>query len=238
MPDNLPFVFCAIDTPDLDRAKALAGAMAEAGCGIKLGLEFFCRHGQQGVATIRKAFPELPLFLDLKFHDIPNTVVGAVRSVTSLAPSYVTVHASGGKEMLQAAQDEANHEALIANVTAPKILAVTVLTSLNDASLEAVGQQTPADHQVLKLARLTQDAGLPGIVCAGPDIASVRASLGNDLVLMVPGIRPEGSAVGDQKRVMTPREAIGAGATHLVIGRPITAANDPAAVATDILASL
>ena len=171
----------------------------------------------------------MALFLDLKCHDIPNTVAGAIRSVVPLAPDYITIHASGGAEMMRAAQDAAGDT---------KLLAVTVLTSLDDPALQAVGQRTPAASQVLTLAKLTHQSGLPGIICAGPDIADVRRDLVKPFVLMVPGIRPAGSAVGDQKRVMTPREAMTAGATHLVIGRPITEAADPATAAAAILQAL
>ena len=226
---NLPIIFCAIDNPDLKQAAAISRAVAEAGCGVKLGLEFFNANGPQGIAAIRDANPDMALFLDLKCHDIPNTVAGAIRSVVKLAPDYITIHASGGAEMMKAAQEAAGDI---------KLLAVTVLTSLDDSGLQDVGQQTPAAAQVLTLAKLVHVSGLPGIVCAGPDVDSVRLSLPKPFVLMVPGIRPAGSAVGDQKRVMTPKEAIMAGATHLVIGRPITGAPDPAAAAAEIIANL
>lgn len=226
---NLPVIFCAIDTPEMEQAKTIARAMAEAGCGIKLGLEFFNANGPQGIAAIRDANPGLALFLDLKCHDIPNTVAGAIRSVGRLKPNYITIHASGGMEMMKAAQDAAGDV---------KLLAVTVLTSLDDAALKDVGQKSPAAEQVVNLAKLTRTSGLPGIICAGPDVAVVRKDLAKPFVLMVPGIRPAGSAVGDQKRVMAPKEAMDAGATHLVIGRPITGAVDPLQTARDILASL
>ena len=226
---NLPVVFCAIDTPEMGHAKAIARAMAEVGCGIKLGLEFFNANGPQGIAAIRDANPDLALFLDLKCHDIPNTVAGAIRSVVPLKPDYITIHASGGTDMMKAAQEAAGDT---------KLLAVTVLTSLDDAALNDVGQKSPAAAQVLNLAKLTHNSGLPGIICAGPDVAVVRQVLAKPFVLMVPGIRPAGSAVGDQKRVMTPKEAVDVGATHLVIGRPITGAADPLQSARDILASL
>lgn len=234
----LPVVFCAIDTPDLNAARRLAAAMHESGCGIKLGLEFFNATGPQGVAAIRAAHPDLPVFLDLKCHDIPNTVAGALRSITPLAPAFVTVHASGGTAMMQAAAEAAAEEAMRLGLVPPRILAVTVLTSLDHAALRAVGQDDHVDAQVLRLAQLTQAAGLPGIVCAGPDIAAVRRGVGQSFVLMVPGIRPAGSAAGDQKRVMAPADALRAGATHLVIGRPITDAPDPARAAADIVAGI
>ena len=238
MSGSLPKIFCAIDTPDAAKALELARMMAMAKCGIKLGLEFFCAHGLSGVEKIRTAGPDLALFLDLKFHDIPNTVAGAVRSIMTLEPSYITLHSSGGRDMMLAAQDAAKNEAAKLGVTAPGLLGVTVLTSFDNTTLEDVGQMTPLEHQVLRLARLTKEAGLCGIVCGGPDIGAIRASLGPDFILMVPGIRPDGSTVQDQKRVMTPAAAMGAGATHLVIGRPITGADSPGQMARDILKDL
>ncbi len=232
-----PIIFCAIDTPDLNAATTLAQAMQSAGCGIKLGLEFFSAHGPQGVAHIRAACPDLALFLDLKFHDIPNTVAKAVEAACALAPAFMTIHASGGIDMMRAAQEAAERGAAQHNVAVPKILAVTVLTSLDDDALVAVGQQTPAADQVLNLAERTLQSGLPGIVCAGPDIGAIRSQLGPDLILMVPGIRPAGTESQDQKRVMTPRDALHAGATHLVIGRPITQSSNPVAAAQEILLS-
>lgn len=229
MTKNLPLIFCAIDNPDLKQTAAIVKVVSEAGCGVKLGLEFFNANGPQGIAAIRDANPDMALFLDLKCHDIPNTVAGAIRSVAPLAPDYMTIHAGGGMEMMKAAQDAAG---------TIKLLAVTVLTSLDDAGLNDVGQRTPAASQVLNLAKLTHTCGLPGIICAGPDVVTVRKDLAKPFVLMVPGIRPAGSAVGDQKRVMTPKEAVDAGATHLVIGRPITGAADPGQAAADILTSL
>lgn len=225
-----PKIFCAIDTPDLAHARDLARAMAQIGCGIKLGLEFFCSHGPRGVEDIRNANPDLPLFLDLKLHDIPNTVAGAVKSVMGLRPTYLTLHAGGGIEMMKAANDAADGRI--------RLLPVTVLTSLDDKALHDVGQATPSETQVLRLARLVKNTGLPGVVCSGLDIAPIRHALGNDFILMVPGIRPASSDAGDQKRVMTPAKALRQGATHLVIGRPITGAPDPQEAAQAILEDL
>lgn len=231
-------IFCAIDTTDIERAKTLAAALAPVTGAIKLGLEFFNANGPQGVREVLAAAPSAPLFLDLKFHDIPNTVAGAVRAATRLAPTYLNVHASGGAEMMRAAADAAREEAARLGITPPVLLGVTVLTSLDDAALEEVGQKTPASDQVRRLAELSQKAGLGGVVCSAHEIVSLRAACGPDFALMVPGIRPEGSDSADQKRVMTPRAAIAAGATHLVIGRPITGAADPAGAARAILESL
>ena len=236
--NDLPVLFCAIDTPDIDRALALSYAIARVSGSIKLGLEFFNAQGPMGVRSITDACPDLPLFLDLKYHDIPNTVAQAVRAAVHLQPAYLNVHASGGLEMMRAAQQAAVDEADKIGVKAPRMLAVTVLTSMDDATLDSVGQSRPAQDQVLRLAHLTQQAGLAGVVCSSHEVAVLRKECGDDFVLMVPGIRPEGGAVGDQKRVMTPVQAMQAGATHLVVGRPITGAPDPAAAAAAILASI
>lgn len=223
-----PLIFCAIDTPDLERAKALVQAVGPVTGGIKLGLEFFNAFGPAGVEKVREACPEAALFLDLKFHDIPNTVAGAVRVISqNLAPSYLNVHASGGAAMMAAA--------LAACHDKTKLLAVTVLTSLDNQELAKIGYDGATEGMVDRLAGLTKASGLAGIVCSAHEIALMRAAHGEDFVLMVPGIRPKGSDQGDQKRIMTPEEALQAGATHLVIGRPITDASDPAAAALAIL---
>lgn len=231
-------VFCAIDTTDLARAQELAAAVAAAGCGIKLGLEFFNAHGPDGVRRVCAAQDGVPLFLDLKYHDIPNTVAGAVRAGCALRPAYMNVHAGGGVAMMEAARDAADEEAARRGMARPKILAVTVLTSLDDAALAADGHGENSAALVLRRAEMAQAAGLDGIVCSALEIEAVRAACGPDFVLMVPGIRPAGSAADDQKRVMTPARAFAAGATHLVIGRPIAAAADPQKAAREIMDSL
>lgn len=225
-------VFCAIDTPDLANAKALADIAAEAGFGIKLGKEFFAANGPQGVRDVRE--PGIPLFLDLKFHDIPNTVAGAIRSAAALAPTFITVHAAGGPAMLRAAA------AAVAEFgqVRPKLLGVTVLTSFDAGDLAAIGVTGSVEQQVLRLGRLAIDCGLDGLICAPQEIMPLRAALGSEALLVVPGIRPAGSAAGDQKRVMSPREALEAGADWLVIGRPITGAADPAQAAAAIAAEI
>lgn len=224
-----PLIYCAIDTKDMGQAKELANAMTEAGCGVKLGLEFFNRHGPQGVQLILEERVKPDVFLDLKYHDIPNTVAGAVESASSLDVSYLNVHASGGLEMMRVAK--------LSCAKATRLLAVTILTSLNNSALSEVGQPD-ASQQVQRLAALTQQAGLDGVVCSAHEIKQLRDTLGSEFILMVPGIRPAGSDAGDQKRIMTPREAVSLGATHLVIGRPITQAPDPVRAARDILDSI
>ncbi|HEY8963097.1 MAG TPA: orotidine-5'-phosphate decarboxylase [Alphaproteobacteria bacterium] len=232
-------IYVPIDTPDIDTAKRIAALVTPAGCGIKLGMEFFNAHGPQGIAMVKADFPEASLFIDLKYHDIPNTVAGAVRSIAKLAPDYLNVHASGGFDMMKAAKDALQDEsAKLGLKNTPKLLAVTVLTSIDARALHQVGQGDDAEAQVERLAILTKNAGLDGVVCSPLEIEIVRRACGPDFVTMVPGIRPADAAAQDQKRVMTPRDAALAGATHLVIGRPITQAPDPAQAARDILASM
>ena len=224
-------IFCAIDTSDLDHACDLAGKIAPVTGGIKLGLEFFNAFGLHGVQRVLEVAPNAKLFLDLKFHDIPNTVAGAVRSACqNFAPAYLNVHAAGGRAMMEAAKAACG--------TQTKLLAVTLLTSLDDTAIEEVGYKEGLADRVEQLACLTRDSGLDGVVCSAHEIKRLRAACGDEFALMVPGIRPKGAAKGDQKRVMSPEDALSAGATHLVIGRPITGADDPAKAAAEILAGL
>lgn len=231
-------IYCAIDTPDVARATELSRQVSSAGCGVKLGLEFFSNNGPAGIAAISKACPDAKIFLDMKYHDIPNTVAGALRGAARLGVAYVNCHASGGAEMMKMGLDALADEASKLGLSTPKFLAVTVLTSIDADALKSVGQIGVPSEQVVRLATLTKNSGLAGIVCSGHEIQLVRGALDKDFVLMVPGIRPAGADVGDQKRVMTPKEALDAGATHLVIGRPITGAKDPAQAAADILSTL
>lgn len=220
-------IYVAIDTGDLDRAEALARSVAPHVGGLKLGLEFFMAQGPQGVRCM--ADIGLPIFLDVKLHDIPNTVAGAMRSLSPLGRAIVNVHAAGGMAMMQAARD--------AMTPATKVIAVTVLTSLDATDLGNIGVAGTAADQVERLADLSRSAGLDGIVCSGNEVAARHAEWPQGLYV-VPGIRPSGQADGDQKRVMSPRAALDAGASVLVIGRPITEAADPAAAAEAIAASL
>jgi orotidine-5'-phosphate decarboxylase len=221
-------IFVAADVASVADARALVAKVATSVAGLKLGLEFFCAHGPAGVAAVMDGRP-LPLFIDLKLHDIPNTVASAVASLAPLKPAILTVHAAGGAAMLAAARAAAPSET--------KIVAVTVLTSLDDHDLLGAGVADGSAAQVLRLARLARDAGIDGIVCSPHEVSAVNA-IWPDGLFVVPGVRPEGSALGDQKRVMTPRQARDAGAGVLVIGRPITAASDPGAAAAAIAASL
>ncbi len=224
-------VFVAIDTTDLGEAKSWAKRLAGAVGGIKLGLEFFAAQGPAGIRAVMAEAPGAPLFLDLKLHDIPNTVAGAVRAAADLKPRYLTVHAAGGQAMLRAAAEAAAKS----GKDRVKLLGVTVLTSLSDDDLAQVGfaKRGMAGH-VSALAALSRDCGLDGVICSPHEVAALRRAMGKEFVLMVPGVRPSWADAGDQKRVMTPAEAMRAGATHLVIGRPITRAADPLAAARRI----
>jgi len=224
-------LYAALDTPALPDALDLARRLAGQVDGLKLGLEFFVGEGPAGVRAV--AALGVPIFLDLKLHDIPNTVAGAVRAAAALGPGMMTLHAGGGGAMLRAACAAAAEAA-----TPPQLIAVTVLTSLDDADLAAIGQPGPALDQVRRLAGLAQACGLAGVVCSPHEIAPLRRDCGPDFRLVVPGIRPAGTASGDQKRVMTPAAAAAAGASDLVIGRPISEAADPAAAAAAIRAEL
>jgi orotidine-5'-phosphate decarboxylase len=229
---NRAGIIAALDTQSPEQAEAWAEALApHVGC-LKLGLEFFVANGPQAVARIAR---HKPIFLDLKFHDIPNTVAGAVRSACALRPAMLTIHASGGAPMIEAARRAAEDAA---GADRPAILAVTVLTSTSAATLAETGVAGGPAQQVLRLARLALEAGADGLVCAPPEVALIRAAHGAAPLLVVPGVRPAGSARGDQTRVATPAEAAAAGANWLVIGRPITAAPDPAAAAAAIAAEM
>jgi orotidine-5'-phosphate decarboxylase len=220
-------IFVAIDTPDLARAREIARAVKGVAGGLKLGLEFFAANGPAGVGELGEF--GLPIFLDLKLHDIPNTVAKAVQALRSLEPAILTVHAAGGLAMLEDAKAAASPKT--------KVVAVTVLTSLDAKDLDAAGiKGSPAD-QVKRLAALAQSAGLDGIVCSGAEVRAVRKAW-PDGFFVVPGVRPKGSGVADQKRVVTPRAAIDDGASILVIGRPITEADDPSAAVRSIAATL
>ena len=227
-------LFLALDTTDVTVAAAQAQATRGAVAGLKLGLEFFVANGPAGVRQV--AAPRL--FLDLKLHDIPNTVAGAVRAAAALAPELLTVHAGGGGAMLRAAADAAGEAAAKAGAARPRVVGVTVLTSLGEGDLEPVGQRGPVADQARRLAALAQRSGLDGVVCSPHEIAALRAECGSGFLLVVPGLRPSWAAAGDQKRVMTPGEAARLGADYLVIGRPITAAADAAEAARRVAAEI
>ena len=219
-------VYLALDVPQLDAAKALAERVKAHVGGFKLGLEFFCAHGHHGVHEI--AHVGLPIFLDLKFHDIPNTVAGAMQAIQVLQPAIVTVHTGGGRAMMEDAK------AAAANGT--RVVGVTLLTSLDERDLKRTGVDGSAQDQVMRLAELAQAAGLDGIVCSGHEVGDVRKRW-KDGFFVVPGLRLNGNHA-DQKRVVTPREARDDGASVLVIGRPISRAEDPVEAARAIEATL
>ena len=220
-------VFVAIDTPRMERARTLAEQVRGTAGGVKLGLEFFSANGPEGVASI--AALGLPVFLDVKLHDIPNTVAKAVEALAPLKPAVLTVHAAGGRAMLEAAKAAASPET--------RVVAVTVLTSLDGDDLRSIGVDSEPREQVERLAALARSAGLDGIVCSGAEVAAAKAAWPEGF-FVVPGVRPPGGDVSDQKRVVTPRQALDDGASILVIGRPITGAEDPAAALNDIAATL
>jgi orotidine-5'-phosphate decarboxylase len=220
-------IFVALDIQDVHRAAAIARDVSGLAAGVKLGLEFFCANGHDGV--LRIAEHETPIFLDLKLHDIPNTVGKAVEALARLEPAILTVHASGGLAMMAAAKAAAPPET--------KVIAVTVLTSLDRNDLSSIGIDRSPGGQVKRLAGLARDAGLDGIVCSGAEVGAARAAW-PQAFLVVPGVRPVGAEAQDQKRVVTPAQALSDGASVLVIGRPISAAANPRRAIMDIASSL
>ena len=221
-------IFVALDTSDLDKALALAGSLKGLVGGVKLGKEFFTAQGPAGVNAVTAL--GLPVFLDLKFHDIPATVTGAVGAALRMSPFMLNVHASGGETMMRAAAEAAE----LAGDDRPLVIAVTVLTSMWSGDLMATGIDENIEEHVLRLSALAENCGLDGVVCSPREVAALRQALGPDFKLVVPGIRPAWSETDDQKRVETPADAIAAGADFLVIGRPITGADDPADAAKRI----
>ncbi len=220
-------VYLALDTPDLEKAKALAARVRSQVGGLKLGLEFFAANGPAGVREMAQF--GLPIFLDLKLNDIPNTVAKAVHALRPLEPAILTVHAGGGRAMME--------DAKAAAPSGTKVVGVTVLTSLDEEDLGATGVASTPRRQVERLALLARDAGLDGVVCSGAEIGVVRGAW-PEAFIVVPGVRPAEAAVGDQKRVVTPRQALDAGASILVVGRPITQADEPVDAARAIAATL
>lgn len=220
-------IFVALDTPDLERAKAIATKVRNHVGGIKLGLEFFAANGRSGVKEM--AHLGLPIFLDLKLHDIPNTVAKAIQALRDLEPAVLTIHAAGGRAMME--------DAKAAAPTGTKVVAVTVLTSLDGDDLQSIGLAADPHAQVERLTALARDAGLDGVVCSGAEVKAAK-KLWPGGYFVVPGVRPANDHAGDQKRVVTPRQALDHGASMLVVGRPITAAEDPDQAARAIAATL
>jgi orotidine-5'-phosphate decarboxylase len=220
-------IYLAIDTPHLDTAETLAKKVRHHIGGIKLGLEFFCANGHHGVHEMARI--GLPIFLDLKLHDIPNTVAKAVQALRPLEPAILTVHAAGGRAMMEEAKAAAGSHT--------KVVGVTVLTSLDSVDLTDTGVGGPPHDQVARLAALARESGLDGIVCSGAEVRAARKAWPGGF-LVVPGVRPADGKVGDQKRVVTPQQALADGASIMVIGRPITQAADPDLAARAIEATL
>jgi orotidine-5'-phosphate decarboxylase len=221
----------ALDVPSAVQARRLVQAIGESATTYKIGKQLFTAEGPQLVRELVAS--GLKVFLDLKFHDIPNTVAGAVRSAAELQVSMLTVHASGGSKMLKAAA-----EAAAQSSTKPMVLAVTVLTSLSDSELQEIGVSGTTLTQVLRLGALAHQAGCGGLVASAKEAGELRRELGEGFAIVTPGVRPAGSAAGDQARVVTPRDAIAAGASHLVVGRPIIEAADPAEAAAAIVSEI
>jgi orotidine-5'-phosphate decarboxylase len=218
----------ALDAPDLETAARWAGLVTPHVSTLKIGLELYLRYGPEVVASVRGA-SGMQIFLDLKLHDIPATVAAAARAVARLRPALLTVHAAAGPAAIRAAAEVS---------PGTKVVAVTVLTSLGEADLRRIGLAGPASEAVRRLAVLAVESGASGLVCSPQEVAAVRAEVGDDILLITPGVRPAGSDTHDQARVATPEEALRAGADLLVIGRPITGAADPGAAAGAIAASL
>ncbi|WP_062351288.1 orotidine-5'-phosphate decarboxylase [Herbidospora yilanensis] len=218
----------ALDAPDLETAARWASLVTPHVSTVKVGLELYLRYGPDVIASVRGA-SGVQVFLDLKLHDIPNTVAGATKAVARLKPAFLTVHASGGAAMIRAAVEAAPQT---------RIAAVTVLTSLSEADLAAIGLQGPPQDAVRRLAVLAVGAGAQALVCSPMEVAAVRAEVGEDITLITPGVRPAGAASQDQARVATPERALADGADLLVIGRPITGSADPGASAAAIAAAL
>ncbi|MBV8687315.1 MAG: orotidine-5'-phosphate decarboxylase [Alphaproteobacteria bacterium] len=220
-------IFVAIDTPDFERARSIATRVRNHVGGIKLGLEFFCANGRQGVRDMFEL--GLPIFLDLKLHDIPNTVGKAIQALRPLEPAILTVHVGGGRAMME--------DAKAAAPAGTRVVGVTVLTSLDGEDLGAMGVAGDPHRQVERLTALACEAGLDGVVCSGAEVAAAK-KIWPEGFFVVPGVRPAEGPAGDQKRVVTPRAALDAGASILVVGRPITQAADPDRAARAIEATL
>lgn len=224
--------FVALDTTDLAHALDLANALSGHVGGMKVGKEFFTACGPDGVRAVTDC--GMPVFLDLKFHDIPNTVAGAIKASLALSPFMVNVHASGGETMMRAAAQSAEQ----AGESRPLVLGVTVLTSMDESDLQGIGVESSVPDQVMRLASLAQFSGLDGVVCSAREVEDLREHLGKDFKLVVPGIRPQWASSDDQKRIVTPAAAIAIGADYLVIGRPITGSKDPVEAADKIAAEI
>lgn len=234
---NKDRLLVALDVDDWSRACELVGLLSGLVGGFKVGMRLYYRVGPEAVAYLRGKAPVI--FADLKLHDIPSTVAGGVRALTSQGATLVNVHAAGGREMMRAAREAASTEALHLGVVPPKIIAVTVLTSLDERSLqEEVGISGTVAGRVIAWARLAQECGLDGVVASPLEASEIREACGPDFMIVTPGVRPGGDRTADQRRVMTPAAAVRAGADYIVVGRPVLEAPDPVRAAQEIVASL
>ncbi len=217
-------IIVAIDTIDTNEALKITKLIPDVGA-FKLGLEYFCANGPKGISKISET--GVKIFLDLKFHDIPNTVAGAIRASLNLEPYMMTVHLSGGYNMLHRTMEEVKEYCSKKSLKRPLILGVSVLTSIDNSDFSALGIKGKVEDQVVRLAKLAEYAGLDGLVCSAKELKIVKTEVSKNLILVTPGIRPAGGAINDQKRILTPAQAIKDGANFLVIGRPITSVDDP-----------
>ena len=222
--DSKKKIIVALDTIDISQALALTKLIPDVGA-FKLGLEYFCANGPEGIIKISET--GIKIFLDLKFHDIPNTVAGAIKASLNMEPYMMTVHLSGGYNMLHRTMEEVKEYCAKNSLKIPLILGVSVLTSIDDNDFTSLGLIGKVEDQVIRLAKLAKDAGLDGMVCSAKELKIVKKKMGQNLILVTPGIRPAGGIMNDQKRITTPSQAISDGADFLVIGRPITEAIDP-----------
>ncbi len=229
-------IIVALDVDSLDKMKQLVTQLDSAVNFYKVGMELFYSEGTATVAALRKQ--DKQVFLDLKLYDIPNTVAASVATLTRLGASVLSLHAAGGRSMLQAAASAAAETAAKYNVVRPKLVAITALTSFDETEWQETGGHLPISSHVVSLARLAQSAGIDGVVASPQEAALIRAACGPEFLIITPGIRPASTAVNDQRRVATPAEALRSGASSLVIGRPITAAADPVRAVKNIIAEI
>lgn len=225
-------IIIALDVDTEDKAADLAGRLKDEAGSFKIGFELFSSCGPSVVKRVAKSGAKI--FLDLKFHDIPNTVAKAAAAVTRLGVFMFNVHALGGYDMMKKAADSAAAEAAKLGIAKPKVLAVTVLTSMDENAVKKVGIAGTVQDEVLKLAQLARSAGLDGVVASPAEAALIRSKFGGEFIIVTPGVRPSWAAAGDQKRIATPKEAVSGGATYIVVGRPVTEAADPVEAARSI----
>ncbi|WIW71726.1 orotidine-5'-phosphate decarboxylase [Anaerosinus gibii] len=226
----------ALDFHNMDKVKALVTELGDSVIYYKVGMELFYSVGTEVIAYLREQKKEI--FLDLKLHDIPNTTAQGLASLMKLGVTMLNVHATGGYTMMKTAVENLEKQASTLNTPRPKLIAVTILTSMNETDWQGLGQTMKIQEQVVRLAKLTKEAGLDGVVASPREAALIRQACGDDFLIVTPGVRPVGAAVNDQSRIATPASALENGASHLVVGRPITAADDPKAAAQKIIAEM